>query len=197
MRQEINLYPYLPKKSTALITPNRLLIIYLIFTSILFLDSSYTVWKIYQRSHVLRGLTATLAHEQDKLVSIVKQYPLIDPKDMENSMHLLQQELTSKTKIVSMLARDVNFADWLKAFAQINVPYVWLTQIVITEGGDHIVLRGQVMQSDVINRYVSELSRQSIFSHLALTIEEVTKAADTKERKDMENFMIVGVLRPK
>src|SRR5688572_17093895 len=103
MQQEINLYLWLPQQKKSFLTLKFITVSYSLFILLLALNFCMGLWEKHKEVVMAAALTQELNAVQKRMAEIHTQYPMLDPKDMENSLKKLQQELEDKNNIFNLL----------------------------------------------------------------------------------------------
>jgi len=175
MLQQINFYNLLPKKSGFQLSRQWVLSIYSVF--VLLLIFIYGV-ELRQKQHLLPQYT--LLHNQmsvlqQQLLSLTQQYPVSDAIILKNTVHELQQKLLSKSKMLNLLTSKINFSAYLLGFAAVNVQGIWLTEIVFNNAEQKIDLKGFALQSELIEKLLDQLSKETAFSTVKFEVQNITE----------------------
>lgn len=175
MLQQINFYNLLPKKSGFQLTRQMMLSTYSVF--LLLLIFIYGV-ELRQKQHLLsqyNKLNSQAQVLQQQLFSLTQQYPINDALVLKNTVHELQQKLASKGKILNLLSSKINFTAYLLGLAAVNVPGVWLTEIVFDNPEQKIQLKGFALQSGLVEELLAQLSKETAFSTVKFEVQNITE----------------------
>lgn len=181
MQQEINLFSLLPKEKKSFLTLKLITITYSAFVLILFLNFCSGWWEKHQQRIMADQLNVELNQVQKKLAVMHEQYPMLDSKDMENSLRKLQQELEEKNNIFNLLAKDRRFSNYLLGFAKAATPDLWLVDIEVNLNDKKTLLKGYATKANAIQQFINNITHQSEFSGLNFQVQEVAKVVLNKE----------------
>lgn len=79
------------------------------------------------------------------------------------------KELANKQKVVGILSRDEfgntdGFIDHVSGLARQRISGLWLTQILIADGGTNISLQGITSKAELLPKYLQRLSAEKAFA---------------------------------
>jgi hypothetical protein len=175
--QQINLYEYLPKPTKLLLDGRSILILYGVFCSMLLLSSLFGL--IGRHSDTKRLVTAKASYSlaQHRLQDIANKHP-----SAEVQMHA--------PDIAKLGYCKVHFSTYLAALSHALVPGIALTNIVISDHGATIMLKGNSLVEDQAQKYVESLKKQPIFSNASLILQDVTRTTDKETNLPYITFNI-------
>src|SRR5689334_4742412 len=129
MLQEINLYLLFPEQKKSFLTLRLMAFAYGIFVVFLALHFCIELWGKHRETLQVEALTQDTNQVGQKLTQIHQQYPMLDLKDMEASLHRLQEELDEKNRIFNLVSSSQNFSKDLAGVAKAAGPDLWLVDI--------------------------------------------------------------------
>lgn len=188
MLQEINLYLLLPQQKKSYLTLRLMAVSYSIFIFLLAVNFCFELWGKHQTVIAANALNVEANNIQTKLAEIHSQYPMLDPKDMDNSLKMLQQELEEKNNVFNLLSLNRNFSTYLVGIAKAAVSDLWLTDIQVEMKDKDLLLKGYASQSSAIQLFINNLAHQKEFSGLNFQLQDVHKVEVKKEA--LLNFII-------
>lgn len=175
MLQQINLYNLLPKKSRYELSRVMVLSIYGIFLLFLLLAS---INLYMQKRHVMNEYTQLnkqVAAVKKNYADLVEQYPLKDTLSLKKAIDDLQHQLNVKTKMLNLLTGKNNFSLYLVGLSNVDIPGIWLTEILFNNNNQKINLKGFALQSQLVEKMLPQLEAQTAFSNLKFEIENITE----------------------
>ncbi len=176
MQQEINLYLLLPAQKKSVLTFQRMVLAYGIFFVLLVLHFIGDLWEEHKERIQVDNTTLALSQVERSLDQIHAQYPMLDLKDMESSLKILQGELEQKNSVFNLLSQNQNFSTYLLGVARAAVPNLWLLDIQVEMGPRDLTLKGYALDSNAIQQFMNQLTLQKEFSGLNFQLREVNKA---------------------
>lgn len=192
--QQVNLYRFLSNRRKITISFEVLAVLYGLFVLWLLINFSCALVEKHHRFKQLNHLNDELVIEKKKLIELMLKYPFLDPKDLEGSLHQLQQKSELNARIFDLLTPGDVFSDYLRAIADAAVSGLWLTDILISKGGDAITLKGRATQILPVQSFLNRLSRQAIFSGKTFDLQELTKLeADSAGNKYLSFYIVTKV----
>ena len=198
MTQQVNFYRLLPEENKLKFSNERLLITYGIFIVLLCINSAHSFWSNHKKSNKLAVLQQQLDEKTKILTNLTKEYPLLDPKDLQNSMQQLQKGLAEKGKVFSSLTREFSIPQLFSSLASTNVPALWLTEITVLKDGELISIKGQTSQTSMIQQFLDQIEKESIFKDKRLKVVEESSVNITHlgEQHEYFNFYITNEKMP-
>lgn len=111
---------------------------------------------------------ALLLARQQKLADYKVQYaPRQRSTTLPAEIAAAQMELTMLTSAAATLQRGGfgdtrGFSGYFRALARQSVNGLWLTEITIGAGGDHLGVRGRTLEADLVPAYIRRLSAEPV-----------------------------------
>lgn len=165
LNQSVNLYlPELRPRVDWLSAP-RFLLVVLVSLGVVAALAANGLWERSERQQTLAALEALIA--QETAIAESMESALIDSATDQN----LVQEVAVREQSVATLnatletLRAVNqgnllgFATYLKNLSRASSDGLWLTRIVITNGGRNALLEGNALESAMVPAFIEKLSR--------------------------------------
>jgi hypothetical protein len=177
MRQEINLYNYLPKKTGFDLTKKMVLYSYGAFLLLLLMFHFLLLLQRHKLVIQLNELTTTVSLEQQQLAMIMQKYPVNDLVSLKEVIHNLQLEYENKGRLIDLFSPYANFSAYLEGLGNATVEGVWLTEITFNREGNKIDLKGYTLQPVLLEKLYSRLAMQPIFSDLAFKVNEIKQTS--------------------
>lgn len=193
MQQQINLYHYLSRKSKFFLTLEMAITLSCLFLLLLFVNLLYELWNKHELTAQVKKSNATFIQTQQHLITLLKQYPSIDIKDLEKSVQDLQADLIAKAKVFDLLVENARFASYLTGLANAVVPGVWLVDISFSNHMPHISLRGHALQPEQTQQFIEKLMQQATFFDMTFELQELTQAMS--EQDSSINFYITSKVK--
>jgi|GEM_PF-4218522 len=188
MQQEINLYPLLPQRQKSFLTLRLLIMAYSSLLVLLFIQCCFEYWGMRQQKVIITNLVQERNQIQQRKEAIHAEYPMLDPKDMENSLKKLQQGLTEKNTVFNLLTQDKKFSNYLMGVAKAAVNDLWLNGLRVDIGDRNLVLKGVATKAEAIQMFINKLGLQTEFAELNFQLQDVHKVEIKKEV--LLNFII-------
>lgn len=193
MKQQINLYQHLPIQSKYRLSLKMILIAYGVFLSLLFGDYSFSVWHKHKQILELADLNAQLNQERIRFADINAQYPLVNSKDLDNSIKKLNEQLIFRIKLYAMLSRNMGFSGYLIKMGNAILPRVWLTEIFISEIDQNINIKGNALHATEIQNFLENVENEKVFAGLTLSLQELSQfKANNQESMDYYAFFAIN-----
>ncbi len=188
MQQEINLYLLLPAEKKMFLSLRRMMIIYGLLLGLVILHFFGELWSTHKEVAHIHQLQQELTQVKNNLAKIQEQYPILDTKDMENSLKKLQAEIEEKNQLLDLLAKNRNFSTYLLGVAKAAVPDLWLVDIEAALENKVLILKGYALQSQAIQQFMKQLASQKELADFHFQLQEVNKTELQKET--LLNFII-------
>lgn len=157
MTQKINFLIFLQKPENVFLTSRKIFLSVICFCIILLI-------LILAQRHHLATLEKSVASLQQQLNTLQQQIAEINKQKTLS----LEQRLVSY-KNINKLGLN-NLTDFFKKISEINLCGLWLTQLNMGDGGDHVVLQGQLYQKELIFQYQQRLQKWTLLSNDVLTL---------------------------
>ncbi|TAK74634.1 MAG: hypothetical protein EPO11_06595 [Gammaproteobacteria bacterium] len=184
LRQEINLYrSFSPTSSGEVILTWRRFVLSQVFLIVmLFLLYFSSLWQLHSLKKTVVEKKNQLTALQSKFEKIKNTYPqLFFSQDITNVMSKLQEDLAAKQKILESVTNQSPFSQNLLALSRTIAANVWLTDILLAEGGYAITLKGKSIGMGNLQIFLDNLSHDKTFSGFNISannIENTGKSAD-------------------
>lgn len=175
MLQQVNLYKLLPIQSRFHLTQKVILLTYGIFLSLLLLIYGFGWWQKKQAIHEDMQLNNQVNALQQRLASLTKQYPITDALALDNILQQLKHQYSVKIKLLNLLTVNTKFSTYLLGLANVDMPGVWLTEILFNNMDQRIDLKGFALQAALVEKMLVQLSTQAAFSNLRFEIQNMTE----------------------
>jgi len=170
MMQQINLYQPIFRKQKRLFSAVALLQVSLVVLAGLFLITIYSYW---QRATLEDDLAQLKVRETDmtaRVETLNMQYPQsIKSKQLEHRVAQAEAEILDKRAALAKL-RELNlgeggeFSAYLEGLARQRITDLWLTSILISQGGSHLLLKGSALDPATVPRFLQRLSSETVFN---------------------------------
>lgn len=187
-KQEINLYSVFegPVAEATLITWRQMWIANVICVIYFILLSFYSTWELERITVAKNKLTKQVDEAQQLFYKIKSTYPSVFfSRDVSQSLQKLSEDMRTREKILAKIANRGLFSDQLIAFSNAIIPNVWLTEIMISNGGDQINLKGNSLSNTEMQQFLTHLTTAKIFAHYALAVKNLEDNTVTDKRGDI------------
>jgi type IV pilus assembly PilN-like protein len=148
-----------------------------------------------------RSLEATLAQTEQRVAQLRDQVFRLGREfgDQGRSTALvdevarLEEQLRVRRSLLDGIqggaSRNVEgFSPYLAALARQSMQGVWLTGVEIGSGSDNLVLKGRVLESELLPVYIQRLNREPLFN--GRTVRELRLAAKNEAGKRYVEFSL-------
>lgn len=190
MRQQINLYRFLPIERQWRFTKEMLIIFYSVFFFLLMANYFYELWGRHNLVKQFEQSSAALIKAQAHIAAITKQYTFIDLTDLTGSLKKLQDDLVNQQKIESALETKLKFSAYLGALSQAVVPGIWLSEISFSASERTVTLKGHALQASSTQVFLNKLSEQPVFKDFRFKLEDLTEVLSDKQTTI--DFVVTG-----
>jgi hypothetical protein len=187
MNQQINLYQPIFRKQKKIFSAVTMAQIVALTVVILGAVYAYNLWSLkpVQREMArmdieLERLRVELAKQQAKLAANTKSQLL------EDEIKNISRELEQKRKIEQILSggsfgnRD-GFSGYFEGLARQHVSGLWLTNVILLNGGTQLVLKGKTNNAELIPIYIQKLANEKAFAGLSFNVLEMTRSEEDTE----------------
>jgi Tfp pilus assembly protein PilN len=140
-----------------------LLIIYLIYS-----------WNNHLLNEKSFDLTQKINAKQKTFLATKSRYPSIFfSQDIAETIHKLQEGIQARGQIYQSLKNTSLFSLDLTALTRIITVNVWLTNILISNGGHAISLKGKSIGMNNLQSFLGNLSQEKTFAGYNLSINQI------------------------
>ena len=185
--QQINLHQPIFRKQRALFSARIVLRICAIWALALGIVYALGLWKEGVLSRERDGLVQTRDTSLARLDQLTQQSSTQSrSQQLQDELSLLQDQLTQKEGVLRVLSSGelgspAGFAPQLDALADRRVAGVWLTRIVLDEGGRDISLHGLASREDLVPAFLERLAGESGFPGARFGDLRLSRAEDTEQ----------------
>lgn len=195
--QHINLYlPRFQLKRVLLSAPLALAVWLVLVVSLLLGQ-----WLLQRKNSVLDSELQRVKQEEAAnrkvLETLSKEIPQKQPSPLlEQEVMRLEKERDARQGVLKALSgnsqggRDVQFSRYLEALARQQVQGLWLTHIRISEGGRHIGVKGQTLESKLVPHYLQRLQGEKVFAGASFNTLELTRSGNAVDRLDFTLYSL-------
>lgn len=181
MRQQINLYQYLPHPIKSFIDLKVLVRFNLSLFAVLMMISFCSFLHERYLTYRFNQVNAQLAKAQATLQQEVSEFPQL------NSSQLAM----NASKIASC---KMKFSPYLVDFARAIQPGIWLTEFSITQNGHQVVLKGLATRGFAVQVFLEQLNKMAAFLQMPFTLEDLSQQ-DTPDPKQNPSATTSRLLR--
>lgn len=164
MRQQINLHQPIFRKQRALFSSGIVLRVCGIWVIALAIVYMLSLW----REGVLSTEKTTLLQERDTASNRLQALFLrqTDPElsaSLEAELQQIMAQRQEKEGVIRVLARGdlgitTGFSPQIRALAERRLEGVWLTQVLLDEGGKYVSLKGRAIGEEMLPQYIERLA---------------------------------------
>lgn len=180
MKQQINLYKFLPTQAFFRFNQRMVLSCYGIFLFLLIIHFLFSLWHSHQQTLLLKQLNARHTQQKQALANLFVEYPFLSGKDLQSSLQDLQQQLTIRAKVFFMLSQKTGLSRRLVGLSEGIAPSVWLSEIHISNIEQVILLNGYALQTIPIQQSLDQFSRTAVFNGVLFGLQELTQVTTEK-----------------
>jgi len=170
MMQQVNLYQPIFRKQKRLFSAVALLQVSLVVLAGLFLITLYSYWQRASLEDNLKQLKVRQTDMTARVETLNKQYPQsIKSKQLERKVEQVEAEIVGKRAALAKL-RELNlgkgggFSTYLEGLARQRITDLWLTSIIISQGGGDLLLQGSALDPAIVPRFLQRLSSETVFN---------------------------------
>ena len=191
--QQINLYQPAVFIKTSPFVARRLLLAGAIWLGILLLGYGVAHWRLWRVEGQLAELDARQQTARQHIAELQQQYPVTSPAvELADQLEQLRAAKAARVPLLSLLADQSpddfpGFSEHLQGLAREDLAGVWLRVIVLSGGGQSLVLEGSALRAELVPRYVQRLSRQPAFAGLEFARLVMSRS---EEREDAVDFVL-------
>lgn len=151
----------------------------------------FSVWELRSLRNEKTSRAATIKVLEKQFFSLKDHYPpFFFSQDVAQTLTQLRQEVTMQQQVLARLSNQTPFSKELMAFAHVNIPHVWLTQIDLNDGGEEIILTGLSENMGSLQQYINTLSKEEQFKNYVLAIKEIGNARNSANKEGNLSFEI-------
>lgn len=177
LRQEVNLYKFF--KDPIALADWLSLDKFLFYNSLIFLFLIllyiFSAWSNHRLEAQVIQAQGDVAQLQNNFYKLREKFPpIFFTQDINQSVKQIQNEIHAQEDILESLSNPVLLSKQLASFSQSIVPQVWLTEISINKGGDHIELTGDSLKMENLQGFIKNLSQHPLYATYRLTVNDIS-----------------------
>ncbi len=167
--QQVNLYSTVIEGGTPGLSASMLFRLSGLLVLTLSLIWGRALWLTWSVRGDLASLQERRAVEEEKLASLQQRSASWGEEDKRLSarVDVLTSEIVAKQKLLNAMAviwgTTEGFSPYLTGLARQTKPEVWLTRIVISDAGRHLVLQGQTISPEKVPEFLLSLAGEEIY----------------------------------
>lgn len=168
--QQVNLYQPIFRREKKVFSARTLLVAGALAALGLFAIYSVALVRTQQLERQLNQQQVALDASQSRLqaLSQARAAQGADPA-LEQRIERLRAERNFKLDMLDRLQRNqfgnrAGFSAYLRGLSRQHVPELWLTRVIVDNGGTELMLEGSAMAPAIVPRYLQRLSHESAFS---------------------------------
>ncbi|MCW9024831.1 MAG: hypothetical protein OQK73_09110 [Gammaproteobacteria bacterium] len=167
--QQINLYQAVFRKTTLLLSARSLLRASAALAGFLVVVTALLQWQLSQQSSALETAKAQQTAQLAKLAKLQQQVQnRQQDKKLLHEIEVLSTHIANKQRVMQVLTTQRfgntdGFTEHVKGLARQRIDGMWLTDISISKGGEHLGMKGQALQAELLPRYLQRLSSEAAF----------------------------------
>lgn len=190
MNQQINLYQPIFRRQKKVFSALAMLQIcaffFVVFIS-LYLYGQITLQPLQEQTARLEQDLRTMGTQLAKLES--QRPPESGSRLLENEIARLSNELAKRNQVQNVLSSEAignadGMSGYLEALARQHVQGMWLTRIVVANGGKHLGLHGKTLSSELVPRYMEKLASEGLLNGMSFNTLELTRPAQPSSQLD-------------
>jgi hypothetical protein len=167
--QQINLYQAVFRKTTLFLSARHLLLASAAVTFVLFV---VTVLLQLQLSTQVSKLETAKTQQTAQLARLEKLQQQIQNRQQDKKLlheiEMLSTNIANKQQVMQVLTTQRfgntdGFTEHVKGLARQRIDGMWLTDVSISNGGEHLGMKGQALQAELLPRYLQRLSSEEAF----------------------------------
>ena len=97
-------------------------------------------------------------------------------------MEHLNEELTTRIKLLGAFANNTGFSVYLLALSQAIDPDVWLTTINISLTDQTMQIKGNALKAIAVQQFLNQLAHQAVFAGTRFSLEKLIKIASADKK---------------
>jgi hypothetical protein len=181
MNQQINLYQPIFRRQKKVFSAMAMIQITTLFIFAFGAIYLYGEIKMQPIKEQLVSLDSNLVVLKAELVKLQKQHAASSTsKLLENEIARLSKELTQRQQIQNILTNRIQgntsgLSAYLEAFARQIVQGAWLTNIVINNGGNSLILEGRTLSSELVPVYIDGLAGEPLLNGTSFNVMELSR----------------------
>src|SRR5579862_4716337 len=176
LKQQINLYlPFIAARPpTALLTWNQFWISQVLVLMLLIATYFYSIGNLFYLSKEQKQAAQSETFLQKKFYALKEQYPaLFFSQNVAQTLNLMQKNIESEKKFLNDLTPHTPFSQKLLALSRVIVPNVWLTNIIISNVDQTMVLKGQTLSSEYLQSLLTNIAHENTFANDVFSVNNV------------------------
>lgn len=169
MIQQINLYQDALK--TQRVVMSALTIGSLFLALLLLLAALFAIsrWELAGAHERLRMLEADIAAGTEELRTLTAAADRGPSPALQRRVSEAREELAAKRRLLTLLGGSgpsnlAGFSDYLQALGRRHIEGLWLTQIVIADGGAELLLKGSTTDERHVPAYLQALAQEPVYA---------------------------------
>lgn len=131
--------------------------------------AGFSSWQAAQVQKDAAAASTALKATQEKLIQVVdKTKPVPPNKQIEEDIQIAETRLRGSQQILNFVQNGEfksgqAYSSYLRAFARRTMPGVWLTGLVLGEGGNEIEIAGRAWSPVLVPAYIKSLKTETAF----------------------------------
>lgn len=200
MRQQVNLYQPIFRTQQKIFSSKTMLQGAAMVIVGLALFYVYALLQTQNFQRQLQQMEKQRNEDIQRIAELSKLYP--EPKkdpSLEQKLQGLQKDLNDKKQVVEVLSdrsmgNREGFSPHLEGLARQRMPQIWLTQVSIRKGGEHLSLRGSSYQQEQVPQFIQRLNQETSYTGLEFAVFQMERFKEDQRQID---FRIQTLLEEK
>lgn len=134
----------------------------------------FSIWHTHSLKKEKYQTENKIVELRSQFLRLKKSYPdILFSNNVLLSLSQLEDELRNQQALINTIVNRISFSGILISLSQNIVPDVWLTQIVINNGGKNIYLKGNSLTMENIKKFIDNLFKDKIFSAFNFNLKNI------------------------
>lgn len=166
--------------------------------------ASVGIWMTnYKMKSQIEGQREKVEAAENYLKEVAKDYPapIIDSR-LERTVEAMSERKDRNQRLLGYLSKHnlsihrQSFSRILEALYGISEKGLWLTSIIIRDGGTSITLQGLMQKPDSLPKYLKKLGQEAAFQGMQFSVFDLNRQAEniafkvSSERKEEANDLL-------
>ncbi|HQU14553.1 MAG: hypothetical protein B7Z66_02810 [Chromatiales bacterium 21-64-14] len=182
MNQQINLYQPIFRKQRKVFSSSAMLQVCGIMVLSLGIIYGYGRFQVARLTQEVGQVQTMQQQKTQRLVSLGREFPpRVRSRRLEAEVALLQTEARTKRRVLAVLSNHrfgntSGFSAHLKGLARREPRGVWLTDIVVAQGGTRLDLAGSTLEPALVPRFLGRLAHEPAFHGRSFRVFRMSRA---------------------
>lgn len=189
MTQQINLYQDALRAQRVMLPAATIVWLFLSLLLLLVVLFAFWRWELAAARERLSALEADIAAGTQELTTLSAAAERGPSPALAQRVAEAGKELEAKRRLVTLLSGSgpsnlLGFSDYLEALGRRHIEGLWLTRIVIADGGSELLLEGSTTDERHVPAYLQALAQEPVYAGREFHAFRLVRTGVTEPRLD-------------